>query len=68
MQGTVTPSETYAASLDQTASKIFWPNAAISGHIVIGADASNDFTEAPAQVAPLYMKLDTQFHAWWKAK
>ena len=37
-------------------------------NIVLGADASNAFAEAPAPVAPLYMKLDTQFHAWWRSK
>ena len=68
MQGTVTLGETYAASLDQTASKIFWSISATTGHIVIGADASNAFAEAPAPLAPLYMKLDTQFHSWWKSK
>ena len=67
MQGTVTLGETYAASLDQTASKIFWATAAASTHIVIGADAANAFAEAPAPMAPLYMKLDTQFHSWWKS-
>ena len=68
MQGTVTLGETYAASLDQTASKIFWAISATSNHIVIGADASNAFAEAPAPLAPLYMSLDTQFHSWWRSK
>ena len=67
MQGTVTLGETYAASLDQTASKIFWARSAETGHIVIGADASNAFAEAPAPLAPLYMTLDHQFHSWWKS-
>ena len=68
MQGTVTLGETYAASLDQTAARIFWALSASKGHIVIGADASNAFAEAPAPLAPLYMKLDRQFHSWWKSK
>lgn len=67
IQGTVTPGETYAASLNQTAYKIFWARSAEIGHIVIGADASNAFAEAPAPLAPLYMKLDHQFHSWWKS-
>ena len=67
MQGTVTIGETYAASLDQTASRIFWALSATSNHIVIGADASNAFAEAPAPQAPLYMTLDSQFHSWWKS-
>ena len=44
---------------------------AIAGHIVIGADASNasnEFTEAPPPLAPLYMSLDRQFYVWWKLK
>ena len=68
MQGTVTLGETYAASLDQTASRIFWALSAVNNHIVIGADASNAFAEAPAPIAPLYMTLETQFHSWWRSK
>ena len=67
MKGTVTLGETYAASLDQTCAKIFWALNAAKGHIVVGADASNAFAEAPAPCAPLYMKLDSQFHTWWKS-
>ena len=33
--------------------------------IIIGADASNAFAEAPAPVAPLYMRIDAQFCNWW---
>ena len=68
MQGTVTLGEAYVASLDQTAARIFWVLSVSKGHIVIGVDASNTFAEAPAPLAPLYMKLDTQFHSWWKSK
>ena len=39
---------TYAASLDQTASRVFWAAVAINNFITIGADASNAFAEAPA--------------------
>ena len=62
MKGTVTLGETYAASLDQTCAKIFWAINAAAGNIVVGADASNAFGEAPPPCAPLYMKLDSQFH------
>ena len=68
MQGTVTLGETYAASLDHTAARIFWALTATSNHVTIGADASNAFAEAPAPIAPLYMSLDAQFHSWWKSK
>ena len=67
MKGTVTLGETYAASLDQTCAKIFWAINAAAGNIVVGADASNAFGEAPPPCAPLYMKLDSQFHTWWKS-
>ena len=68
MKGTVTIGETYAASLEQTAARIFWSVSALKNNIVIGADASNAFAEAPAPLAPLYMSLDTQYHSWWKHK
>ena len=68
MKGTVTMGETYAASLNQVPSKIFWALSAIHNNIVIGADASNAFAEAPAPAAPLYMSLDRQYHSWWKNK
>ena len=67
MTGTVTLGQTYAASLDHTASRMFWALSAIRNNIVIGADASNAFAEAPAPLAPLYMTLDTQYHIWWKS-
>jgi len=67
MKGTVTLGQTYAASLDQTCAKIFWALNAAQGNIVVGADASNAFAEAPPPTAPLYMKLDFQFHTWWKS-
>ena len=68
MQGTVTIGDTYAASLDHTGARLFWEISAIKNNIVIGADASNAFAEAPAPKAPLYMTLDTQYHNWWKSK
>ena len=54
-QGTVTLAETYAASLEQTASRVFWAATLINNFITIGADTSNAFAEAPAPVAPLYV-------------
>ena len=58
MQGTAKLGETYEASLYQTVSKIFWSISAEKGHIVICADASNTFAEAPAPKVPLYINLD----------
>ena len=68
MHGTVILGETYTAGLDQTASRVFWPTSASFGNIVIEADVSNSFEEAPTPMASLYMTLDTPFHAWWKSK
>ena len=67
-RGTVTLAETYAASLDQTASRLFWAATAINNFVTIGADASNAFAEAPAPVAPLYVYVDEQFRKWYKIR
>jgi dUTP pyrophosphatase len=68
MQGTVTLGETYAKSLEQTGSRLFWATSALYNFIVIGADASNAFAEAPAPKAPLYVIIDKQYREWWKHK
>lgn len=34
--------------------------------LVLGADASNAFAEAPAPKAPLYVIVDQQFREWWR--
>ena len=44
---------------------MFYSLAALENMIILGADASNAFAEAPAPVAPLYMKIDKQFRNWW---
>ena len=67
-QGTVTLAETYTASLDQTASRVFWAATEINNFVTIGADASNAFAEAPAPVAPLYVYVDEQFCQWYKTR
>ena len=59
MKGTVTLGEIYAASLDQTCTKIFWALNAAKDNIVVGADASNAFVEAHVPCASLYIKLDS---------
>ena len=68
MRGTVTLAETYAASLDQTASRIFWAATAINNFVTIGADAANAFAEAPPPVAPLYVFVDEQYREWHQAR
>ena len=67
-RGCVTMAETFASSLEQTGSRIFWAISAINNHIVVGADASNAFAEAPPPKAPLYVYLDTPFREWWAEK
>ena len=65
-KGTVTLAHTYAACLAQTGSRIFWATAALEDLIVIGANASNAFAEAPAPKAPLYVNIDKPFREWWQ--
>ena len=66
--GTVTLGETYAASLEQSAGRIFWAVSALNNYIVIGADASNAFAEAPPPLAPLYVTIDKPYREWWEQK
>lgn len=68
MKGTVTLGDTYAGSLEQTGSRIFWSATALYNFITIGADASNAFAEAPAPKAPLYVKIDKPYHEWYRQK
>ena len=65
-KGTVTLDHTYAACLEQPGARIFWALAAVEGLIVIGADASNAFAEAPAPKAPLFVEIDEQYREWWQ--
>lgn len=67
-KGTVTLAYTFAACLEQPGARTFWATAAINGMIVMGADASNAFAEAPPPKAPLYVVVDQQFREWWKSK
>lgn len=68
MQGSITLANTYTGSLEQICSRIFWATSAIHNHIVIGADASNAFAEAPAPKAPLYVTIDKPYREWYKCK
>ena len=65
-KGTVTQDHTYAACLEQPGARIFWGTAATKGLIVLGADASNAFAEAPAPKAPLYVWVDDPYREWYK--
>ena len=53
MAGSVTLAQTYAVAVDQTGAHLFLAKAALDNLIILGADASNAFAEAPAPVAML---------------
>ena len=67
-KATVTLAHTFAACLEQPGAHSFWSSAAYFDMLVIGADASNAFTEAPAPKAPLFVVVDQQFREWWASK
>ena len=67
-RGSVTLGKTYAASLDQTAAKVFWAICAHHNYKIYGADVTNAFAEAPPPKAPLYMRIDQPFRDWWEIK
>ena len=67
-KGAITLAHTFAAFLEQPGSRVFWACAAYLQLLVIGADASNAFAEAPPPVAPLYVTIDQQFREWWENK
>ena len=67
-RGTVTLNETYASALEQTGSRCFWAAAAINNYVVLGADASNAFAEAPPPKAPLYVRVDENYRNWYRHK
>lgn len=59
---------TYAKMLDHSAERIFWATTATKNFIVRGADASNAFAEAGPPKIPLYIRVDTPYKEWYKAK
>ena len=64
-KGSVTINYTYAAALDQAGARTFWALAALNNHIVVGADATNAFGEAPPPKVPFYVTIDELFRDWW---
>ena len=60
-KGTVTLDHAYADALEQCGARVFWSLTALSNSVVIGADATNAFAEAPAPKAPLYVTIDEPF-------
>ena len=67
-KGTVTLAHTFTACLEQPGARTFWASSALLQMIVLGADASNAFAEAPPPKAPLYVEIDQQFRDWWASK
>lgn len=59
---------TYANSIDQTSSRIFYAIAAVENLLVFGSDVSNAFGEAPAPKQGFYIYPDKAFRAWWASK
>jgi hypothetical protein len=58
---------TFANSIDQTGSRIFYAVAAAENLLVFGADVSNAFGEAPPPKQGFYIRPDTAFREWYKA-
>ena len=67
-KGSITLAHTFAACLEQPGARTFWALSAIKSLIVMGADASNAFAEAPPPKAPLYVVVDEPFRDWWREK
>jgi len=65
LKGSITLGNTYAASLEQSGSRLFWALAALTCCKVYGADATNAFAEAPPPAAPLYVRVDKAYRNWY---
>jgi hypothetical protein len=56
---------TFANSIDQTGSQIFYAIAAAENLLVFGADVSNAFGEAPPPKQGVYIRPDNAFKEWY---
>ena len=56
---------TYANSVDQTGSRIFWSIAAVENMVVYGSDVVNAFGEAPPPKQHFFVYPDKAFRDWW---
>jgi len=65
IRNTITLGHTYANSLDTMSERLFWAIAAQEGLVVVGADVSNAFAEAPPPDDPLYLYIDEAYREWW---
>ena len=59
---------TFANSIDQTGSRIFYGVAAAENLLIFGADVSNAFGEAPAPKQGFYIRPDKAFSEWYLAR
>uniref|UniRef100_A0A7S1VQI3 Reverse transcriptase Ty1/copia-type domain-containing protein n=1 Tax=Grammatophora oceanica TaxID=210454 RepID=A0A7S1VQI3_9STRA len=59
---------TYAPTPDLTDFRIFVALCSMENKYIFGSDVSNAFAEAPRCRQQYYMRVDTQFRSWWKAK
>jgi hypothetical protein len=57
--------ETYANCVDQTSSRLFYAIAAAENLLIIGADVSNVFAEAPPPKQSFFICPDHAFMEWW---
>jgi hypothetical protein len=55
----------FANSIEQTSSRIFYAIAAAENLLVLGADVSNAFGEAPPPKQSFYIKPDKPFRDWY---
>ena len=63
-KGSVTLNHTYAATLEQDGTLVFWSLAAISNSSEIGADSTNDIAEASPPKVPLFVTINEPFREW----
>jgi hypothetical protein len=59
---------TFANSIDQTGSRIFYATAAAENLLVFGADVSNAFGEAPPPKQGFYIRPDNAFKEWYVSR
>ena len=59
---------TFANSIEQTGSRIFYAIAAAENLLVFGADVSNAFGEAPPPKQGFFIKPDKPFRDWYQAR
>lgn len=64
-KGIVTLAHTYAAALEYSGVRTFWSLSALHNFVVIGADATNAFTEATPPKSQLYVTINDPFRQWW---